>query len=170
MVRRLRVPSHDFCHEGFCVEERRGAMDSAGTGHDPDTEEEPEADLVKLAYQYVTTKTYPEGCMENRKRTVRRKQNVSKYVMERCTTKQSCPRVLETEEKCTCINLANYIIHPKRVHMIKLLYTMQVLCGFVIFRARVNARRYCIPATLIPLWDTWAENGHITASKNDSYG
>lgn len=32
-----------------------------------------DADLVELAYEYITTKSYPAGCTENKKRTIRKK-------------------------------------------------------------------------------------------------
>ena len=32
-----------------------------------------ECDLVEQAYQYVTTRVYPEGCSDTRKRTIRKK-------------------------------------------------------------------------------------------------
>ena len=36
-------------------------------------ENDAEADLVDQAYQYITTNSYPPGCPENRKRTIRKK-------------------------------------------------------------------------------------------------
>ena len=32
-----------------------------------------DADLVELAYEYITSKHYPAGCTENKKRTIRKK-------------------------------------------------------------------------------------------------
>ena len=36
-------------------------------------DEEIDDDLVELAYQYAVNQSYPEGCSDSRKRTIRRK-------------------------------------------------------------------------------------------------
>ncbi len=40
---------------------------------DQDHDEEKDAELIELAYRYLTEKTYPSGITENRKRAIRNK-------------------------------------------------------------------------------------------------
>ena len=42
-------------------------------GSDDEEFEEFSGDLVELAYQYVMNHTYPEGCSDGKKRTIREK-------------------------------------------------------------------------------------------------